>query len=82
MDSLKITSGRNFSFHNRRFHVADLPKADQKDGEKYMIQEITKDGSSCNIMYNSINWEMLKFPTIKEARRWISDWEWCTKALF
>ena len=81
MESLKITSGRNFSFHNRKFRVADLPKADRTDGKKYMIQEITKDGS-CSIMYNSINWEMLKFPTIKEARRWISDWEWCTKALF
>lgn len=81
MESLKITSGRNFSFHNRKFHVADLPKADQKDGEKYMIQEIMKDGSY-SIMHNSINWEMLKFPTIKEARRWVSDWEWCTKALF
>ena len=46
-----------------------------------MIQEIMKDGSY-SIMHNSINWEMLKFPTIKEARRWVSDWEWCTKALF
>ena len=80
MDSLKITSGRNFTFHNRKFRVADLPKADQSDNKKYMIQEITKDGSS-NLMYNSIGWELLKFPTIKEARRWIRDWEWCTKAL-
>lgn len=81
MENLKITSGRNFTFHNRKFRVADLPKADQKGNKKYMIQEITKDGS-CNLMYNAIGWELLKFPTIKEARRWVRDWEAYTKPLF
>ncbi|MDX8417376.1 hypothetical protein [Absicoccus intestinalis] len=80
MEYLKITSGRNFSFHNREFHVADLPKQDQTDGNKYMIQEVMKDGSY-NLCFNELNWDLLKFPTIKEARRFVSYEEWCIKSM-
>lgn len=76
---LKLRGGRNFTFHGRKFHVANLYKADEKDGNKYMLEEITKDGRM-ELMHNSIGWELLKFKTIKDARAWVRDWEWCTKA--
>ena len=75
---LKITSGRNFTYNDRKFHVSDLLKADMKDGNKYMLKEIRECGRT-ELMYNSIGWELLKFKTIKDARRWVRNWEWCTK---
>ena len=75
---LKTTSGRNFTYNGRKFRVSNLLKADMKDGNKYMLDEI-REGGRTELMYNSVGWELLKFKTIKDARKWVRDWEWCTK---
>lgn len=76
---LRNRGGRSFTFHGRKFYVADLCKADMKDGNKYLLEEI-REGGRIELMHNSIGWELLKFKTIKDARAWVRDWEWCTKA--
>lgn len=78
-ERLSITSGRSFTYNGRKYHVSDLPKSDQKDGNKYCIDEVMKDGRF-ELMHCSIGWDLLKFKTIKDARRWIRDWDWCTVA--
>lgn len=76
---LRITSVRNFTYHGRKFMVGNLCKADIKDGKKYCLYEVEKD-DSLELMHNSIGWDLLKFKTIKDARRWVRDWDWCTVA--
>ena len=79
-ENLRITSGRSFTYHGREFIVDDLCKADIKDGRKYCLYEVRED-NHLELMYWSIRWDLLTFETIKDAREWVRDWEWCTMGL-
>lgn len=77
---LKARGGRDFYFHGRHFHISDLYEKDRKDGEKYLIDEIDKNGF-LNVLHNSIGWDVPHFKTISSARRFVADWEHFLKPL-
>jgi hypothetical protein len=70
---LKINNRRTFKFAGRKFHVADLPKADRTGDFKYFLEIIDGKGFG-HIAYNNIAWEMVKFATINDAMRYVSNW--------
>lgn len=79
---LTINSGRYFTFNNRRYAVCDLNTNNGKDenGNKYYLQEILP-GDKWRILYNNLCWEMVKFKTIKAARRYVRDWDFLLSPL-
>lgn len=73
-ERLQITSNRDFSFSGVRYHVSDLPMADrERTGFRYCLDIISPDGR-WDLAHDTASWEMLKFKTIKDARRWVRDW--------
>ena len=79
-ERLRISSGRGFRFHGRRFWVGDLAKQDRKNGDKYLLYEIKNDREK--IMHDKFTCEMLTFKTIKDARQWVRDSEPFTISIF
>lgn len=79
-EDLRITSGRRFTYNGRKFLVGDVDKCDIKDGRKYCLYEVRK-GNRLEPMFWSIKWDLLTFTTIKDAREWVRDYEWCTRGL-
>lgn len=76
---LRITSCRDFSYEGVRYHVSDLCKADAgPENYKYCLDIVDPDGSY-SLAHDGITWQLLKFKTIKDARRWVRDWYWNVK---
>ena len=74
MKTLTINGRRQFRYNGRKFYVTDLLKADRTDGRKYYVQEVGEDGRF-HIMYNALGCEIEKFATIKDAQRFVRNWD-------
>lgn len=76
---LRITSNRNFSYAGVRYHVSDLCRQDAgPEGFRYCLDIVDPDGG-LHLAHDGISWDLLKFKTIKDARRWVRDWFWNVK---
>lgn len=53
--------------------VQNLPKQERKGKEKYYLT-VEKNGS-LKPAYNNIGWELEHFETIKDAQRYVMDWD-------
>lgn len=69
---LKEKGGRDFYFHGRHFHISDL--IGKKDSYKYYVTEIDDKGFPKTLL-NTCGWVLQSFKTIREARRFVADWE-------
>lgn len=74
MKTLTINGRRQFRYNGRKFYVTDLLKADRKDGLKYYVREVDADGMY-HTLYNALGCVIEKFTTIKEAQRYVRDWD-------
>lgn len=76
---MTINGKRSFSYNGVKYYVQDLAGADRTDDNKYYVC-IVKDGWY-NIAYNKLNWRMDKFKTIKEAQRYVRDFDFLLDTL-
>lgn len=73
---MTINGRRRFCFNGRKYYIANTLKADMKsEKDKYYICEVDQDGIT-QILYDSLGWEIRKFETVKEAQRFVRNWDW------
>lgn len=79
-ERLIIRNTRSFTYNGRKYYIADLDSKNiQSTGMKYFITQVI-DGTY-KIMYNCINWELPKFKTLKDAMRYVRDYDSFLKEL-
>ena len=70
---MTINGNRRFNFNGKRYFIQDLPKQDREYGKKYFI---TFDVNGIwKTAYNNICWNIEKFATIKDAQRYVRNWD-------
>ncbi len=75
---MTINGRRKFrSTTGKRYLVTDLYKQDMRDGYRYYMM-VANNAGNYKICYSSML-EILKFRTIKEAQRYVRDWEFIIK---
>ena len=55
-------------------------KADRENGKKYAVAIVNENGFA-KLAYNIFGWELEKFSTIKEAQRYVRDWDFALDTL-
>lgn len=78
---MTINGKRNFKYNGKRYHIMNLPKQDQEGKKKYCISFVDDNGF-IKLAYNNIGWALEKFETIKEAQRYVRDWDWILDTLY
>ena len=78
---MTINGKRDFTYNGKKYHKTDLPKADRVDDKKYFISFVDANGIY-KPAYCNIGWELEKFKTIKEAQRYVRDWDWTLDTLY
>ena len=71
---MTINGKRNFKYNGKQYQVVDLMKADRENGKKYAVAIVNENGFA-RLAYNIFGWELEKFSTIKEAQRYVRDWD-------
>lgn len=71
---MTINGNRRFNYNGKKYLIQDLPKQDRTDGKKYFITVDAGDGFF-KIAYNVTGWTMEKFSTIKDAQRYVRNWD-------
>ena len=78
---MTINGKRIFTYNGRKYNVQNLLKADKRnDKEKYYLQ-IEVNGF-WKTAYNNIGWGVEHFTTIKEAQRYVRDWDFILDTLY
>lgn len=77
---MTINGKRNFTYNGRKYRIADLYKQDAKPGMKYLITAWV-DGQ-WKSMYNTAGWYLEQFKTIKDAQRYVRDWDFLLENMF
>lgn len=62
-----INGKRKFNYNGRRYLI-------QKDPKGYYITAETDNGTY-GLLYNIYNWNIEYFKTIKDAQRYVRDWD-------
>lgn len=70
---MTINGKRDFTFNGKKYHVQDLPKQDRTEGKKYCICFVIK--GFYVLAYNKIGWNIEKFASIKDAQRYVRDYD-------
>lgn len=70
---MTINGKRDFTYNGKKYHIQDLPKQDRTDGMKYCICFVIN--GLYRLAYNNIGWNIEKFATIKDAQRYVRDWD-------
>lgn len=72
---MTINGKRNFTHNGKKYYIADLPQADRdkSEGDKYYITIVEDD--RYRIAFNNIGWNVERFKTIKDAQRYVRDWD-------
>lgn len=70
---MTINGKRDFTFNGKKYHVQDLPKQDRADGMKYCICFVIK--GFYVLAYNKLGWNIEKFASIKDAQRYVRDYD-------
>lgn len=68
---LKIDGRRTFVYNNKHYRIQNLPAKDRTDGKKYYITVLNNNIYMCCYMMG----ELPKFKTIKDAQRYVRDWD-------
>ena len=77
---MTINGKRDFKYNGVRYRVQNLMKQDRKGKEKYYLM-MEKNGF-LQPAYNNIGWELEHFTTIKEAQRYVRDWDFLLDTLY
>ena len=76
---MTINGQRRFNHNGRRYLVQDLPKQDRRGKEKYFLTfEVN---GFWKTAYNNIGWNIEHFNTIKDAQRYVRDWDFILDTL-
>lgn len=80
---MTINGRRTFrSKENRRYRVVDLYKQDRvADPDKRYYMLVSEPNSDHYKVCLSYSLDMLKFETIKEAQRYVRDWEFAIQTM-
>ena len=78
---MTIDGRRVFTYNGRKYMVQNLQQADKRnDKEKYYLTV------ECNgfwkTAYNNIGWDVEHFNTIKDAQRYVRDWDFILDTLY
>lgn len=72
---MTINGRRNFTYKGRKFYVQDNPKRGRKnDDDNYFLSEEWENGM-LYILYERYSYDIPKFKTIKDAQRYVRDYE-------
>ena len=74
---MRITSGRKFSYNGRKYYIQNT--GHKEKNQKYMIQEVRDGRYIC--LCNKLGYDMPTFETIKDARRYVRDWDFTLEPL-
>lgn len=78
---MRIDGRRNFKYNGKRYWVQNLPKQDKKaDNEKYYL--LVESEGFWKPAYNTCGWVLEHFTTIKEAQRFVRDWDFLIDTLY
>ena len=77
---MTINGNRRFNYNGRRYLIQDLPRQDRTGNNKYFIT-FEKDGIF-QTAYNNIVWNIEKFATIKDAQRYVRNWDFLLDTLY
>lgn len=78
---MTINGRRNFTNNGRRYYVQNNPKYGRKrENDNYYLTEVDESGNT-KILYENIGWEIPKFETIKEAQRYVCEWDFMLETL-
>lgn len=75
---MTINGQRRFSFNGKKYFIQDLPKADVVDGRKYYIT--VYENGWWKIAY-AFGVDIQKFETIKDAQRYVRDWDFTLETM-
>ena len=70
---MTINSNRTFQYNGFKYYIQTVGK------KQYAITRIINDRPV--LMYNKIGWDMPTFSTIKDAKRYVRDWDFILEAL-
>lgn len=71
--NMTINGKRNFNHNGKKYYIQNLPKADIIGNKKYNIAIV--ENGIYRIAYNKLGWTMEKFETIKDAQRYVRDYD-------
>ena len=78
---MTINGRRNFTNNGRKYYVQNNQKKDRKNkNDKYYLMEVMPSGRM-KILYERYGWEIPKFETIKEAQRYVRDWDFMLETM-
>lgn len=78
---MTINGRRNFVYNGKKYYVQDNPKKGrQRETDNYYLMEVEESGTM-EILYEKIGWEIPKFETIKEAQRYVRDWDFMLETM-
>lgn len=78
---MTINGRRSFTNNGRRYYVQNNPKYGRKrETDNYYLTEVDESGAM-KILYENIGWEIPKFETIKEAQRYVRDWDFMLETM-
>lgn len=70
---MTINGNRRFNYNGKRYLIQDLPKQDRTGNNKYYIT--LEVNGIWKIAYNVTGWTLEKFATIKDAQRYVRNWD-------
>lgn len=72
---MTINGNRKFNFNGKSYYVQTNPKSNREsENDNYYLTLVTDSGMSL-VLYNCCGWDVPKFKTIKEAQKYVVDWE-------
>lgn len=78
---MTINGRRNFTYNGRKYHVENNPKYGRmRETDNYYLTEVDEFGNT-KILFENIGWDMPMFETIKEAQRYVRDWDFMLETM-
>ena len=71
---MTINCNRRFIYNGIKYYIQTIGK------KQYSISRIEKDGRFTQL-YNNIVWDMPIFDNIKDAKRYVRDWDFTLEAM-
>lgn len=83
MKVFRIDGRREFCYNGRKFRVQNLCEADKKTPkEKYYLTVREKKDGYFSPAYNNTSWNLEHFETIKDAQRYVRDWDFMLETMW
>ena len=78
---MTINGRRNFTYNGKKYRVMNLCKQDLEGNRKYFVSILQSNGFY-SPAHNVAGWDLVKFETIKDAQRYVRDWDFMLDTLY